>query len=194
MNDHDQRYTGIAIALHWAIAFLILANIAVGFVMEGLGPRWKPLALAFHFSSGITVLALTLVRIGWRLTHRPPDFAAGVKAWERSAAHLAHALLYALMILMPILGWSIISAHPPRPQGAATLWGFLRLPALPPVSHLAEPAQKEAHGLFVSAHSVGAWILAGILLLHVAGALKHQWMDRHAELARMGIGRRRRGL
>jgi cytochrome b561 len=189
MTDREPRYTTVAIALHWIIALFILANIAVGFVMEGLGPAWKPLALAFHFSSGITVLALTVLRIAWRLTHRPPEFSAGLKGWERRAAHAAHAFLYALMIIMPILGWSIISAHPPRPQGAATLWGFLRLPALPPISHLADPAQKAAHGFFVDAHSAGAWILAGLLVVHVAGALKHQWIDRHPELARMGIGR-----
>jgi cytochrome b561 len=194
MTDHGERYTTVAIVLHWVIALLILSNIATGFVMEGLGPEWKPAVLAFHFSSGITVLALSLVRIAWRLTHRPPEFPAGFKVWERRAAHGAHALLYVLMIVMPILGWSIISAHPPRPQGAATLWGFLRLPALSPISHLAEPAQKAAHGAFVAAHSAGAWILAGLLVLHVAGALKHQWFDRHPVLARLGVGRQRRGL
>ncbi len=194
MTEYEPRYTMVAIVLHWMIALLILSNIAIGFVMEGLGPAWKPVALAFHFSSGITVLALTLLRIVWRLTHRPPPFAAGLKGWERSAAHAVHGLLYVLMIVMPVLGWSIISAHPPRPQGAATLWGFLRLPSLSPIASLGEPVQKAAHGFFVGAHSAGAWVLAGLLLLHVAGAVKHQWIDRHPEFARMGIGRRSRGL
>ncbi len=186
---HNIRYTGIAILLHWSIAALIVLNIAVGFVMEGLAPALKTPALALHFSSGITVLALTAARILWRSTHRPPPWPENMRAWERTAAHSAHGLLYILMIAMPLIGWSIISAHPPRPQGAATLWGMLRLPAIAPISTLAAADQKAAHGLLVKAHTVGAWILVGTLVLHVAGALKHQWIDRHAELARMGIGR-----
>lgn len=92
-------------------------------------------------------------------------------------------------IAVPLIGWSIISAHPPRVEGAAQIWGFLRLPALSPISHLADPAQKVAHGIFVDAHVMGGWILVGVLALHIAGALKHQWLDREPALARMGIGR-----
>jgi len=189
--NYNLRYTKVAIALHWSIAALILVNIAVGLVMEGLAPAAKSSAVALHFSCGITVLVLAGARIIWRLTHHPPPFTAGMAPWERAAAHAAHGLLYVLMIAMPLIGWSIISAHPPRPQGAATIWGFLRLPAIPPISNLQAAAQKTAHGRFVAAHIAGAWILIGALTLHVAGALKHQWYDRHAELARMGIGRGR---
>ena len=190
MTQNALRYTRIAITLHWAIAALILVNIAVGLVMEGLPQPQKSIAVPFHISCGMTVLALTIVRVLWRLTHKPPPFAPDWAPWERHAAHTAHGLLYVLMIAMPLIGWAIISAHPPRPQGAASIWGFIRLPALSPISHLAEPQQKAAHGTAVTAHSFGGWILMGVLVLHIAGALKHQWIDRHPELARMGIGRR----
>jgi cytochrome b561 len=184
------RYSTVAITLHWAIAALVLTNIAVGFVMEGLAPPLKAVAVPFHFSCGMTVLALTALRVLWRLTHKPPPLSAGLRPWERMAAHGAHALLYLLMIAMPLIGWSIISAHPPRAEGAAQIWGYLRLAALSPISHLADPAQKAAHGIFVDAHVAGGWILVAVLTLHVAGALKHQWIDREPALARMGIGRR----
>ena len=133
------------------------------------------------------------VRALWRVTHKPPPLPPELRPWERMAAHGAHTLLYLLIIAMPLIGWSIISAHPPRAEGAAQIWGFLRLPALAPISHLAEPAQKAAHGNFVDAHATGAWILVGVLALHIAGALKHQWIDREPALARMGIGRTRIG-
>ena len=190
MTRNALRYTRVAITLHWAMAALILVNIAVGLSMEGLPPPQKGFAVPFHISCGMTVLALTVVRVLWRLTHEPPPLAANLAPWEHHAAHTAHALLYLLMIAMPLIGWAIISAHPPRPQGAASLWGFIRLPALSPISQLADPAQKAAHATAVSAHTVGGWILVGVLVLHIAGALKHQWIDRHPELARMGIGRR----
>jgi cytochrome b561 len=190
LTDNHPRYSTVAMVLHWAIAVLILLNIATGFVMEGLRPPLKAVVVPFHISSGITVLALSVLRIVWRLTHRPPPLLVGLAPWERAAAHAAHTLLYFLMVAMPILGWSIISAHPPRPQGAAAIWGFIRLPAIAPISHLGDSAQKTAHAVFVDAHSVGGWILAGLLVAHIAAALKHQWLDGHAELARMGIGRR----
>ena len=190
VTQNALRYTRVAITLHWAIAALILVNIAVGLVMEGLPQPQKGVAVPFHISCGMTVLALTILRVLWRLTHKPPPLAEDLMPWERHAAHTAHALLYVLMIAMPLIGWAIISAHPPRPQGAASLWGFIRLPAISPISHLADPEQKAAHGTAVTAHSVGGWILMGVLLLHIAGALKHQWIDKHPELARMGIGRR----
>ena len=190
MTDKHPRYSTVAIGMHWAIAVLILLNLATGFVMEGLRPPVKAVVVPFHISCGITVLALSVLRIVWRLTHRPPPLLAGLAPWERAAAHAAHTLLYFLMVVMPLLGWSIISAHPPRPQGAAAIWGFMRLPAIGPISHLDDSARKAAHAAFVDAHSIGGWILAALVIAHVAAALKHQWLDHHAELARMGIGRR----
>lgn len=189
MFKERARYSAVAIVLHWTIAALILANIGVGFVMEGLPRPMKEVLVPLHISSGITILLLTVARVLWRLTHRPPPFSPHLAAWERAAAHTVHALLYGLMIGMPLVGWSIISAHPPRAAGAATIWGLIRLPAIAPISHLDEAAQKAAHQFWVSAHSAGGWLLCALLALHIAGALKHQWMDGHPELARMGVGR-----
>jgi cytochrome b561 len=189
MRNNDSRYTTVAITLHWTIAALILLNISIGLVMEGLAEPLKAVAVPFHFSCGMTVLLLSALRLVWRLTHAPPPLPASMAPWERVAARTAHATLYLLMIAMPLVGWMIISAHPPRAQGAATLWGFLQLPAIAPIAHLGDASQKTAHSLFVDVHATGGWILIGLLVLHVAGALKHQWFDRRPELARMGIGR-----
>ena len=102
-----QRYTRVAIALHWAIAVLVLYNLTSGLLKPVL-PR--PFFM-FHVSSGITILVLTLVRIGWRLTHRPPPLLP-IKPWERRLARTVHVLLYAAMLALPLSGWAMVSANP----------------------------------------------------------------------------------
>jgi cytochrome b561 len=215
------RYTTTAIALHWTIAALIIFNLSAGFFMEG--PPRHIAVILLHISSGITVLMLTVVRILWRLIHEPPPHPADMKPLERHAAHLVHFALYTAMVLMPLTGWGIISAHPPQgspgaayqaahrpapsnpsPSGANTprartagapakLWFFLPLPVITPIADIGatpggvEP-QKVIHDRFVAWHSTGAYLTLALLILHIAGALKHQIIDKHRELARMGVG------
>ena len=108
----SDRYTRVAIILHWTIAALIVFNLSVGFFMEGFPLPLKLFVVGLHVSSGMTVLALTVVRVVWRLLHEPPALPAETKPWERHTAHLAHFVLYAAMVLMPLTGWAIVSAHP----------------------------------------------------------------------------------
>ena len=183
-----ERYTKVAVLLHWTIAVLILFNLGFGFFMEGFPPSLKFVILPMHMSSGITVLALTVARVAWRLTHRPPEFAPDMTRLESITAHSVHLLLYAGMILMPLTGWAIISAHPPHPgAGVNVWWGLFHLPPLGPVSHLEPGFQKVMHGDFVTSHTIGGYIMVALLVLHVVGALKHQFFDGHAEFARMAI-------
>jgi cytochrome b561 len=81
------RYTSVAIALHWAIALFIAFNLSLGFFMEGFAKPLKAVVVPLHSSSGMTVLALTVLRVVWRVTHRPPPLHPEVPAWERAAAH-----------------------------------------------------------------------------------------------------------
>jgi cytochrome b561 len=225
------RYTRVAIVLHWAIAAFIVFNLCTGFFMEGWPPPIKFVAVMLHASSGLTVLALTVARVVWRLLNDPPPYPAGMKPWERHTAHFAHFLLYAAMVLMPLTGWAILSAHsPPGSRGAAVefagppalppgvkpgaappgampmrprgppptlkIWGMVPMPMIAPIAAVgSEPGgvapQHVLHKEFVDWHSVGGYLLLGLLILHILGALKHQFMDKHPEFARMGIGRRR---
>jgi cytochrome b561 len=222
------RYTRVAIFLHWAIAALIVFNLCVGFFMESWPLPIRFVALMLHASSGLTVLALTVARVVWRLVNDPPPYPPEMKPWERHAAHFAHFLLYAAMVLMPLTGWAILSAHsPPGSRGAAVeftlrpalrpgvkagatppngmpkgppptlkVWNLVPMPMITPIEAIGtEPgglaAQRMLHDQFVNWHSVGGYLLLGLLILHVAGALKHQFIDRQSEFARMGIGRRR---
>ena len=226
----SERYTRVAIVLHWAIAAFIIFNLLSGLITDAL-PVWlRIVVLAAHISSGMTVLALTVVRVAWRLFNHPPPYPAGMKPWERHAAHVAHFLLYAAMVLMPLSGWAVMSTHPPpgSPGAAAEpesrfapppettsraappanmpalpaappalkIWNLVPLPAIGPIEAIGTepgglPAQHRLRDDLEAWHSVGGFLLLGLLILHIAGALKHQFIDRHAEFARMGIGRRR---
>jgi cytochrome b561 len=217
--------------LHWAIAGFIAFNLFTGYFLEDWKPPFRFVALMLHFSSGLTVLALTVVRIVWRLLNPPPPYPEGLRPWERHAAHLAHFLLYAAMVLMPLSGWGILSAHAPpgsrgaavewaavssslagmnpgaspsgavsaRPSGpppAAKIWGLIPMPMIGPVEAIGKepggvPPQRVLHDDFVEWHEVGSYFLIGLLVLHILGALKHQFVDRQSEFARMGIGRRK---
>jgi cytochrome b561 len=122
------RYTRVAIWLHWAIAGLIIYNLISGLLVWDLARDFFKEHRAFygfgitsHLSSGMTVLLLTVIRIGWRLMHEPPPYPATMKSWERHAAHIAHFFLYAGMLLMPLTGWAILSAHPPAGSAGAKI-------------------------------------------------------------------------
>ena len=217
-DDHrraTQRYTRVAIALHWAIAALILYNL-----LSGLGRGFLPRGFfQFHISSGLTILALTVIRIVWRLTHKPPPLLP-MKRWEGRLAHVVHGFLYAAMLFVPWTGWVMISANPPpgspgaayvaqqRAQQAAAkgepaptprppskVWGLFPTPTIPPVANLGrEPSgvaeQAAFHEQMEGVHETVALLLLFLLVLHVSGALKHQLIDREPELARMGLGKR----
>lgn len=200
------RYSNGAIILHWAIAILILFNLGTGFFHDTV-PKG---VFAFHISSGITILALTVIRIVWRLTHRPPPFLP-MAPWEKRLAQVVHFLLYCAMLASPLTGWAMISAHADQPkpaiEGAATppvvepakprqalIWGVIPLPKLAPIARIADQPDgqakiKEAHELFEARHETAGWIFLGLLILHLAGGLKHQLIDKRRELARMGVGK-----
>ena len=105
----EGRYSAIAIALHWAVALLILAEIGIGWYMNDVMVDHSPPQEAmqdFHIALGLTAMILIAVRIVVRLTHRPPALPPGMPSWETGLAHAAHVLFYVLMIAMPLTGWA----------------------------------------------------------------------------------------
>ncbi|HZU63422.1 MAG TPA: cytochrome b/b6 domain-containing protein [Novosphingobium sp.] len=206
------RYTRMAVLLHWAIALMIGCNLTLGWFMEGFAPPLKGVVLPLHISCGLSVLALSVVRIVWRLLHVPPP--APVGRLEQGAAHIVHFLLYAGMVVLPLTGWAILSAHPApgsqgfaaeqarmaaqagpavhrlRPKPGITAWWVIPVPAIGLVQAVGDtpgglPAQKRLHDSFVDWHEAGGWAMIALLALHIAGALKHQWVDRQPFLQRM---------
>jgi cytochrome b561 len=168
------RYTGVAIALHWLVALLIVAALGVGSFMADLPLSPTRLRLVnWHKWTGVTILALTLLRLLWRLTHRPPPDVA-MPRWQTGLAHAGHALLYLLCLAVPLVGWAYSSA-----AGFAVVWlGVLPLPDLLPADKAMAQAVKPWHAAL-------AWTLAVVVTGHVAAALWHQVVNRDGVIDRM---------
>lgn len=174
------RYRGPAIALHWLIALLIIAAFAIGWLMTDI-PGFTPTKLryfAWHKWLGVTVLALAVLRLGWRLTHRAPSLPAGMPRLERLAAEAVHGLLYVLMFLIPVTGYLYSSS-----VGVQVVYfGVWPLPLLIEPNPALAPWLKNAH-------IVCDYTLAVLVGAHVLGALKHELFDRMPILYRMLPGR-----
>ncbi len=174
----------MAIALHWVLALALVGMVGVGVYMADL--PFSPTRLKlynWHKWAGVCVLALSLVRLLWRATHRPPPLPDAVlvamPAWQQWAHHATHAGLYALFFAVPLLGWAYSSAA----GFPIVVFGVLPLPDWVPVSPELADALKPLHQL-------SAFALVGLVALHVAAALKHHWVDRDGLLARMWPARR----
>ena len=172
MNTH---YTATAKLLHWLIALMIFGMLAFGFYMTGLDLSPTKLELySWHKWAGVTVFMLVLVRLAWRIGHKPPALPAHMPAIERLAAHAGHHLLYVLMLAIPLSGWLMSSA-----KGFQTVWfGVLPLPDL-------LTKDKALGNLLETVHVVLNYTLIAVLLGHVGAALKHHFIDRDDVLTRM---------
>ncbi|MBP2497511.1 cytochrome b561 [Methylobacterium sp. PvP062] len=181
-----RRYSAVAILLHWASALGVLVLIGLGLTMThaGLAPLRQFQLYQWHKSVGITVLALTALRVLWRLTHRPPPHPAGMPARERRAAAAAHHLLYLLLVGLPLTGWAVVSLSPFNIP--TVLYGIVPWPHLPLAGLAPDPA---AEGVLKRVHALGAWFLAALLAIHVAAALRHHLLLRDDVLRRMLPGR-----
>jgi cytochrome b561 len=172
------RYTSVAMALHWLLALLIVGSLALGWTMTEMPVSVQRLRFYnWHKWAGVTILVLSALRLLWRLRHRPPAEVA-MPGWQRALAHATHGLMYGLFFAIPLVGWAYSSA-----AGFPIVWfGVLPLPDFVPVDRALAEALKPWHGRL-------AYTLAALVLLHVLGALKHQFIDRDGLLLRMRPGR-----
>ena len=171
----SERYGRAVIALHWLSALCVLAGFALGLYMTGLA--FSPAKLRYygwHKWIGITVFLLAALRLAWRWRVPPPPWPRTMPAWQRRAALLAHRALYALMLLVPLSGWLYSSA-----TGVSVV--YLSLVPLPNLV----PKDKSLASALLVVHQALDATLALLVLLHVAAALKHQWIDRDGLLSRM---------
>jgi cytochrome b561 len=177
-------YSSVAITLHWLIALAMLTNIALAWYFQTLPRAAQVAPVQLHKSIGITVLLLTLIRIGWRLVNAPPLLPDTMPAWEKWAARANHFVFYGLMLAMPLSGWAMVSASPLIKVHPTVLYWTIPWPTFPALP--TDPDQLHAdHKLFSSTHELLAWLAYATIALHVAAALKHQIIDRDDVLARM---------
>ena len=179
------RYTGPAILLHWLIALAILLNVVLAWIWPHLADAQVRPAIDTHKSIGITVLGLAIMRLLWRATHRPPPLPATYKPWETRASHAAHWTLYLLIFAMPLTGWIMDSAYKDAATHPMFWFGLFQWPRIAAILHLDPPLRDAIHDGFGAAHAWLSYLLYALFALHVAAALKHQWLDREPELQRM---------
>lgn len=188
MQISQERYTTVAIWLHWIIAIMIVANLIIGLDFSDPlpGQRFAPKPLLWlHVSLGITVLLLSFVRLAWRLRYRPPPHPAAMPAWEKRSAAITHALFYVLMISMPLSGWLVVSAHKVYPF-KTMIWEVIPWPMISVFGHMTTEQVEIWHSRFVTLHSVSSlYLLIAMLLLHLGAVAKHHILDRDPVLRRM---------
>jgi cytochrome b561 len=165
-------------SFHWLVALLVIALWTLGAVMTRLSEA-DPLTYRLyqlHKSLGLTVFALVVLRLVWRLANSTPSLSTSMPAWQRFAAFLSHAALYLLLFLVPITGFLMVSASP---LGIPTVWfGLLDVP------HVLQP-NAVSEQIFAEAHAVLTYLFAALALVHALAALKHHFYNRDDILRRM---------
>ena len=179
------RYSSVAILLHWLIALAILTNIGVAWYFNTLHGAAKIEPVQLHKSIGITVLMLTTLRLGWRLAVPPPPLPSYVTGWEKWLARAVHVGFYVIMFGMPLSGWALSSASPLIHVFPIVLFHTVPWPTIAPLASLPHDQMKQAHEAFTLTHDLLAKLAYGLVVLHVAGALKHQFISNDDVVARM---------
>lgn len=179
-RNSSLRYGSVAQFLHWGIVVLLIVQVTLGKIADSLPIGLERLVMmARHKSFGITILGLALLRLAWRLFDRPPP-PPPMPRWQEIAARLNHWGLYALLFALPLSGW-LMSSAANRP---ASWFGLAQLPDFIAPDPGLKEVFEEIHEMLVNV----LFVLAG---LHVAAALKHQFVDRDGLLWRMLPGRPR---
>jgi cytochrome b561 len=178
------RYGTVAMTFHWIIALLVVINVCLGFWFANVMERGDPNLFAVvqtHKSIGLTVLVLSLLRLGWRLINPVPPLPAGMSPGLVVAARTSHALLYAFIIVVPLAGWVMVSASPlGNPIHYFGLFDWPRIGFLADLPRAAKVADKE---MFEETHAILAYATLALVVVHVMAAFYHQY-SRHDDVLR----------
>jgi cytochrome b561 len=170
------KYSKTAIALHWALAALIISNFVLASMAEDLPRELRGAYMNPHKAIGITILLLSLFRLYWRIGHKPPPLPDAIAGWQAKLGKAVHAIFYFLIIAVPLSGWIMSSAHPQAPP--VSYFGLFD--ATLPIGK-----NEGLAGAGHSAHEILTKPLAILVILHILAALKHQFADRIPFIQRM---------
>ena len=184
-SSGGQRYNTVAMLLHWAIAALLIWNILIAWSFEDLRGMARVAPTQLHKSIGITILLLSLARLGWRFIRPPPPLPASVRGWERGVAHLVYGLFYVVMIGLPLTGWAMVSASRLIHVFPITLFNIVPWPAIGPLTTLPPDQMRATHEGFEIAHGILAKLGYLLILLHVGAALRHLVILKDGVMGRM---------
>lgn len=175
MAEPRNRYSAVSLSLHWVIALAVVAQILLIMAHDATEGALSREFTQAHKAVGMTILVLTLGRLGWRLAHPLIALPAGTPTWERILSRGTQFLFYAVLLVMPLTGWLASSAA----ARDISWFGLFQWPLLP------IGGGREAAGQFMDVHEIVAKLLYVLIVLHVAGALKHQFINRDNVLHRM---------
>jgi len=174
LRNTTRRWGAVSRLLHWLIVALIIVQVTLASLADDAPPLRRLGLLARHKSFGLTILALAVLRLGWRWSNPTPDLPTTLKPYQRALARFTHVMLYLLLFAMPLSGWMMSSA-----RGFPVSWfGLFQLPDLVPKS-------KPLYEAMLTTHSILACVLGAVVTLHVAGALMHHFIKRDDVLRRM---------
>lgn len=168
------RYGGVSKTLHWLIALLAFAMLTMGKLFEVEADEPDSL-FGWHTAIGLLVLALMVVRVGWRLTHTVPSLPRNTPGWQQVAAKTTHYAFYALLIALPVSGWLMTSVE----GDAVSFFGWFGVPPLP------VPGGEASEDFLEETHEILGNVLLGLAGIHVLAGLKHHFIDRDDVLRRM---------
>ncbi len=174
-RNTPERYGAVSQFLHWTVVALVITQFVLGFSVAGMPISLQRLMiLARHKSIGMTILALVILRLLWRLFSPAPALPATMPSLQKLGAHASHVLLYGLLIAMPIVGWVTSSAS----HLTVTWFGWFAFPNLVgPDPELAKLAK--------ATHAAMAWVLLATATLHACAALWHHFVQKDGVLRRM---------
>ena len=181
MPVSNTRYSKVAMGLHWLIALMIIGLIVFGILMTNPDTPNRFALYQLHKSFGILVLLLSIARLIWRLTHKPPALPDGMKPWEIAAAKFTHIAFYVIMIGMPLLGWAMVSASPIAIP--TRIFDMVPWPDIPGITR----SEALADTFKMLHHNMGKLTIA-LIALHIGAALKHQFINKDGVLRRMFPG------
>ena len=175
MAEPRNRYSTVSLILHWLIAALVVTQIGLIWAHEATDGPISREFVNLHKSVGLSILILTVVRLGWRIANPAIPLPAGTPRWQKLAARATHVLFYVFLIAMPLVGWAASSA-----AGREIIWfGLFEWPALP------IGGGRETAGQLMDLHELAAKLFIALVVLHILGALKHHFIDRDNVLHRM---------
>ena len=175
MAEPRNRYSTVSLILHWLIAALVVTQVLLIQAHEATDGPISREFVSLHKSVGLAILVLTLGRLGWRIANPAIPLPDATPRWQKLLARATHVLFYTLLIAMPLVGWAASSA-----AGREIIWfGLFDWPLLP------IGGGRDVARSLMDWHETGAKVLYVLIFLHVAGALKHQFLDRDNVLHRM---------
>jgi cytochrome b561 len=178
LNTDTMTYTVTARVLHWLTAIIVVTALLIGIAMDRIGEG--PVAdffYNFHRSLGALLIPVALFRFYWRFTHKPPPLPADIPLPQRLVAEAVHYLLYAIIIVQPMIGWIATSAY----RAPIPVFGLFNLPPI-------WPENRAFSEMLFTVHAYIGWALCGLLAMHIGGALFHHFIRKDRILMRMVTG------